>query len=89
LVLFDEQQVKRSVGFGSKAAAVNVPEGKHLLVFDYKEVSGNTTTTAEGFELNIPFESGEYYYVNYKKEKSKILVYWDKTEESVYQDPNT
>jgi hypothetical protein len=87
LVSFDGQKIRRSAAMGSRAASVKVPEGKHTLEFDFKETVGDTTTTAEGFELNIPFETGQYYYVNYKKEGKKIQVYWDNTEEGVYRDP--
>jgi tetratricopeptide (TPR) repeat protein len=99
MVEFNGQKVTRSAGFGSRAAAVNVPEGNHTVVFNYKEDTGNATITADGLVLSIPFENGQYYYVNYEfldkngskirgyKKGSKISIYWDKTEEGVYRSP--
>ncbi|GHV92606.1 hypothetical protein AGMMS50268_31090 [Spirochaetia bacterium] len=58
MVQFDGRKVRISADFGSRAAAVNVPEGIHTLVFDYEQNILGTTTTARGFELSIPFESG-------------------------------
>jgi len=84
LVSFNGKKVKRSADFGAKAAVVNIPEGEHTLVFDYKSSDGSTIKTAKGFEITITFESGKFYTVNYKVEGSNIRVYLRPTEEGVY-----
>jgi hypothetical protein len=89
LVSFDGKKIKRSAGFGAKAAAVNVPEGEHTLVFDYSSSNGDTTTTAKGFEFATTFETGGFYLVNYKLlEDKKIRLYLRPTKEGVYLDPD-
>jgi hypothetical protein len=87
LKLFDGQKVTRKAGFMAKAAAVNVPEGDHSLVFDFNDGDSK----AENFEFKAIFESGGYYYVNYKKykedKKNKVSIYLRSTEKGVYRDP--
>ena len=81
-------QIKvRAARFMAKAIAVNVPAGFNTLVFDYDD----DDSTAKNIELKIDFESGDYYFVNYKEyreeKKNMISVYLRPTEEGVYRDP--
>lgn len=89
LVSFDGQKINRAPSGVSKAASVSVPSGTYIMEFDYKVESGNTTTTAKGFEITANFVSGNYYLVNWERiPPNTIRIYIRETTEGVYRSPS-